>query len=217
MFKRNGLYIACDGCDGAGKTTMVKRLGEELADRGVAHRMVREPGGTPIGAKLREILLDPANAGSLDTVEDIMLMSSDRSLLMRTVVRPALEAGVVVVGDRTAASTDAYQITARRREDLRPLLDEINRQIAIWPDLLFLFDLDPQISIERSTRRAEGKTRFFDTETMEFHRLVREGFRRFAKHPPCPVHIIDASRSEEEVWKEIIGQVDKLITGVRTP
>ncbi len=203
MTARKGFYIAIDGGEGGGKTTIVRRLAEELGSRGVVVQAVREPGGTPLGDALRAVLLDAQFTGGIVTIEELLLMSTQRSALMRTEIQPALDAGKVVLSDRTAASTFAYQLVARGRMDLAPLLSLINQQFVIWPDLLVIFDLEPAVGLARAAKRREGLNRL-DEESLEFHTRVRRGFLRFAENPPCPVRIIDASRSEEEVWEEVL-------------
>ncbi|MDN6798306.1 MAG: dTMP kinase, partial [Propionibacterium sp.] len=173
-----GWFVVFEGGDGVGKSTQVELLADALADAGVSHLVTREPGGTPLGDNIRELLLDPAS-GDVAPRAEALLYAADKAQHLHEVVVPALAAGKVVVCDRYLDSMLAYQGAGRVLE-LREVAD-----IADWatrglrPDLTVLLDLDP----DEAVGMKEHKDRL-EQAGVEFHRRVRQGFLDLANADP---------------------------------
>ncbi len=186
------MLITFEGIDGSGKTTQSRRLFEFLKERGVKVHLFREPGGTEAGDKIRELLM----SFELDPKTELLLFEASRAELMK-VVRPLLERGEVVILDRFTDSTLAYQGYGRGLD--LDLIRRLNDLVTggIKPEVTFLLDLEPSVAL----KRLKEKTRFDDPKLLE---RVRDGYREIAKTEPERVLLIDASRSEEEVFSDIV-------------
>ena len=186
------MLITFEGIDGSGKTTQSRRLFEFLKERGVKVHLFREPGGTEAGDKIRELLM----SFELDPKTELLLFEASRAELMK-VVRPLLERGEVVILDRFTDSTLAYQGYGRGLD--LDLIRKLNDLVTggIKPEVTFLLDLEPSVAL----KRLKEKTRFDDPKLLE---RVRDGYREIAKAEPERVFLIDASRSEEEVFSDIV-------------
>ncbi len=211
----SGRFVTFEGPDGAGKTTQMKLAGERLAAAGWQVVYTREPGGTPISEKIREILLDPANHEMVDKAE-ALLYAAARAQHVEQLIRPAIRAGKVVLCDRFTDSTLAYQ-GAGRGIDWN-LLRSVN-DIAVGnviPDLTVILDLNPDAGLDRITRTRQGQGKGKDRiemENIEFHRRVREGFLALAGENPQRYRVIAADRDlvtvAAEVWhcmQEVLGK-----------
>jgi len=198
--------VVFEGPDGSGKSTQFRRLSEACAAAGVKLREVREPGGTPTGERIREALLDRALTGMTVRCEMLLYMASRAELVERTSL-PALRAGELVLADRFVASTLAYQgaagglplsdISAVARVATRTLL----------PDLYLVFDLDE----EAAARRLSPLLDRMEAKGAAFHRAVRQGYLDQAKSDPARYVVIDASRSQDEVWAALLGMLRERI------
>lgn len=202
----SGLFITFEGGEGSGKTTQLRMLAHRLEAAGVSVRAVREPGGTAVGESVRHILLDPDHAG-LDARAELLLYEAARAQLVAEVIEPALAAGEVVLCDRFFDSTTAYQGYARGLP-----LDEIatlNHAATggLMPDRTLVFDIDPELGIERAT--CEGADRL-ECEDLTFHRAVREGFSAIAAAQPGRVRVIDASGTVDQVAARVADALDGL-------
>jgi dTMP kinase len=201
------LFITLEGIEGSGKTSQMGFVADFLQARGLACTVTREPGGTPLGARIRALLLDPANQHMAPTTE-LLLYFADRAQHLHQVVRPALESGRAVVCDRYVDATLAYQGAARGLgpERLRRLHDLLLD--GLMPDLTLLFDLDPAAGLSRARRdlerggRPAGEARF-ENEHLEFHRRVREGYLELARREPGRFRRLDAARPPEAVQAQI--------------
>jgi dTMP kinase len=202
-----GKLIVFEGAEGAGKTTQIRLLAERLGAKGVSVVAVREPGGTPVGDAIREILLDPEQQITAST-EALLFMASRAELIARE-IRPALEGGDVVLLDRFFLSTYAYQIVGRGlpEEDIRAA----NRlaTAALVPDLTLLLDVSPTKGLERADAR--GKRDRIERATDDFHERVGDAFRNFVEpawqqsHPECgPIKLIDGSGDEATVLERVV-------------
>jgi dTMP kinase len=195
----NGVWIALEGGDGSGKSTQARLLALSLDAV-----LTREPGATPIGSRIREILLDPS-LGTLDARAESLLLAADRAQHLTDVVAPALAAGRVVVSDRSAWSALAYQGYGRGLD-----LDEL-RQISDWamqgrwPDLAVLVDVPSDVAESRVAAR--GDTDRFDGESDDFRARVRTGFVALAAAAPETWVVIDGVGSPEEVSSRVISAV----------
>ena len=203
-----GLFISFEGGDGSGKSTQVDLLAKALADAGRDVVVTREPGGTAMGAEIRNLLLHGDDMGPR---AEALLYAADRSHHVQSKIRPALERGAVVVTDRFLDSSVAYQGAARE------LGTEEVRDLSLWavggllPDITFLLDVSAHVSDERAAARTGGKLDRLERAGAEFHEAVREQYRLLAEREPERFHILDASRAPDDLAAEIGGVVNRLI------
>jgi len=192
-----GIFITFEGIDGCGKSTQLRLLASELRVRGLKVVATREPGGTPLGQKLRAALLDVQE--QVDPLAELFVFAADRAQHVRKHLLPALAAEQIVLSDRYADATLAYQGSGRGFE---PGLSQEIVQLAtggLQPDLTLLFDLSVAESAVRTRRRVAAKnTDRLDIEDAEFHTRVRNAYLEIAKANPERVRIIDARGSVQE-------------------
>ncbi|HQF71836.1 MAG TPA: dTMP kinase [Promineifilum sp.] len=195
------MFITLEGPEGAGKTTQLRDLAGFLRHRGLSVVTTREPGGTAIGDQVRHVLHDTANAAMSPTAE-VLLYAASRAQLVAEVIRPALAAGHIVLCDRYADSTTAYQGYGRglNRDDLAALTAIATG--GLRPDLTLLLDLEVEHGLARRRDRGEEMNRL-DLETVEFHRRVRDGYLALAAAEPARWLRIDADRPSAEVQAEL--------------
>jgi len=210
-----GRLISFEGLDGAGKSTQMNMLAHWLEERHVPFIHTREPGGTPLGNEIRQLLLNRPDL-AIVALAEAFLFQADRAQHFATLVIPALQEGKLVLTDRCFDASIAYQGYARGVDiSLIEQLSLLATQ-GYKPDLTILLDLDPKqvhrrtdISHDQSGIR-EVRTRF-DAEVETYHQRVQEGFRALARAYPERIKVIDASRTPEEIHKEIIGLVEALL------
>ena len=206
-----GVFIAFEGGEGAGKSTQVRRLQEWLTEEGLVARATFEPGATPTGARMRGILLDPASAG-LSPRAEALLYAADRAQHVHEVLRPALDAGEVVITDRFVDSSLAYQGAGRTIP-----MDDV-RSISRWatqglrPDLTVLLDLPPEVGLARARGRAVADR--LESESLDFHQRVRRTFSTLAEADPDRYLVLDARRSPDELAAAIRTRVRDLMQGL---
>ncbi|HVP14724.1 MAG TPA: dTMP kinase [Terriglobales bacterium] len=199
-----GLFVTFEGGEGSGKSTQVARLAERLRRRGFEPLLTREPGGTPLAEGVRALLLDPARRPG--PTSEALLMEAARADLVENLIRPALEAGRVVLCDRYDDSTLAYQGAGRGID--AALLAILNRAATggLRPDLTLLYDLPAAVGLARR-EGAEGDTNRLDREPAEFHERVRARFLELAAAEPARWIVLDATKSPDELerwaWEEI--------------
>lgn len=196
-----GWFITIEGPEGAGKTTQAARLEANLRDDGIAVIRTREPGGTRLGERLRQLLLAPATGAPNDPLTDALLFNAARRQLVEEVIRPSIEAGTTVICTRFADSTLAYQGHGAGvpLAQLRAL-----QEIAtggLHPDLTILLDLPPEVGLGR--KAPNDQTRFELGFDLAFHRRVREGFLALAAAEPDRFAVVDAERGEAQVWEGV--------------
>lgn len=210
---RRGRFLTIDGPDGGGKTTQAERLRDHLVARGVPVHMTREPGGTWLGERLREVILARTGAGAAptDPLTDAMLFDAARRQLVREVIRPALAAGTTVVCARFADSTLAYQGYGAGvdLDDLRAL--ERLATDGLRPDRTIILDLPVEAGLARKT--PADVTRFEAEFDLDFHRRVRDGFLAIAAAEPERVVVVDATGPVDAVAALVAGAVAPLIPG----
>jgi dTMP kinase len=206
-----GTFITFEGIDGSGKSTQLRLLGNFLKANGCDALLTREPGGTQLGLRLRAALLDAAE--EVDPLTELLVFAADRAQHVRRLVRPALDANRLVISDRYADATVAYQGAGRGFST--ELISQIVQLATegLKPDLTLLFDLTIDESTNRTARRSTGKsaTRItrdrLDIEHADFHARVRDAYLQIALADPERVKLIDTSgpveRTQERV-KEII-------------
>ena len=198
---RNGRFITIEGPEGAGKTLQAQRLVAGLEALGAAVRLTREPGGTALGDRLRDILL--ARDGSrIAPRADALLFNAARAQLVAEVIAPALDAGEIVVCARYADSTLAYQGFGAgvSLDDLRLLADVATGGLV--PDLTILLDVDPAVGLAR--KATPDHTRFEAAFDLAFHARVRAGFLELAAAEPERFRVIDAGRDAEAVFAAVL-------------
>ncbi|WLQ42315.1 dTMP kinase [Streptomyces laculatispora] len=201
-----GFFLALEGGDGAGKSTQVEALAEWIRAKGHEVVVTREPGATPVGKRLRSILLDVSSAG-LSNRAEALLYAADRAEHVDSVVRPALERGAIVISDRYIDSSVAYQGAGR---DLAPT--EIAR-ISRWatsglvPHLTVLLDVDPETARERFTEAPDR----LESEPPEFHARVRSGFLTLAAADPTRYLVVDAGQDPESITTVVRHRLDQLL------
>ncbi len=199
------MFITFEGIEGSGKSTQINLLAEKLRVLGHYVITTREPGGTEVGTAIRKILLDP-DTGTLDSMTELLLFSAARRELVDKVIAPALEAGGIVICDRFADSTLAYQGYGRGMEHMT--INKITETVCgeIWPNRTIILDLPVDEGLSRANHRmmdeGRGEARFED-ETIEFHTRVREGFLKISESDSERVKVIDATASQEIVHNKI--------------
>jgi len=203
-----GLFVTFEGGEGSGKSTQLARLEERLRRSGFDPVVVREPGGTRLAESVRALLLDPG--GRISAVTEALLMVAARSDLVATRLRPALEAGQVVLCDRYTDSTLAYQGAGRGLD--APMLASWNRAATggLVPDLTLLFDLDPELGLARRAA-SHGSANRLDLESAAFHARVRERYLQLARSEPTRFTVLDAERPAaelaERVWSAVASRL----------
>jgi len=200
------LFITLEGPEGSGKTTQARLLAEHLRQEGRRVVLTREPGGTPIGDQIRAVLHDPANTDMYPWAE-VFLYSASRAQLVARVIRPALDAGKIVICDRYADSTLTYQGYGRGL-DLELLWQITNLATGgLTPDLTLYLDIQPDQGLQRRLLGG-GEWNRMDREALAFHRRVRAGYLELAGLEPERWVVIDAARSVEEVRREVRAVVE---------
>jgi dTMP kinase len=207
-----GFFITFEGGEGSGKSTQIAALCAALRAEGRAVVETQDPGGTPLGADVRRLLLDPARVG-MAPVAELLLYEASRAQLVAEVIRPALGQGRIVVCDRFTHSTAAYQGYGRGLE-LR-LVERLNGLAAagVEPDCTFLLDLDPVLGLARV--RARTPEDRMEAEELDFHQRVRAGFLALAARRPDRIHVLDATRPAEEVAGRVRDRVAALLGAAR--
>ncbi len=206
-----GRLISFEGLDGAGKTTQMRLLEQWLQARNIAFIRTLEPGGTPLGAEIRPLVLNRPDLAIVPLAESF-LFQADRAQHFARLVIPALQEGKLVITDRCYDASIVYQGYARGvGVELVEQLSLLATQ-GIQPDLTILLDLDPaQVHTRTDTASNQGGQREernrFDEEAEAFHRRVREGFHMLALKYPARIKVVDASRPVEEIHQEIVGLV----------
>ncbi len=200
-----GLFITLEGVDGAGKSTHLEWLSEQFRAHGRTVRATREPGGTPLGERLRDLLLNsPMHAET----EALLIFAARREHLAR-VIQPALEAGEVVISDRFTDASFAYQCGGRGMPEARVETLESWVQAGLQPDLTLLFDVTREVAEAR--RSAVRDPDRFEQERADFHERVRQAYLRRASRYPQRIKVIDANQSVEHVRRQLLTLLEPLL------
>ena len=197
----SGTFITFEGIDGSGKSTQLRLVSNYLKDQGCEFLLTREPGGTTIGLRLRAALLDAQE--EVDPLTELLVFAADRAQHVRRVLRPALEKGQVVISDRYADATAAYQGAGRGfAPDLVAKIIQLATE-GLKPDLTLLFDVSVIESTRRTTRRPTARRDRLDIEHADFHERVREAYLQIAAAEPARVKVIDTSGPVEATQERV--------------
>jgi len=203
-----GAFITLEGVEGCGKTTQMSMLRDRLEADGHRVLLTREPGGTPIAEAVRDILLDPANT-ALSPVAELLLYEAARAQHVAERIKPALDNGIIVICDRFADSTTAYQ-GAGRVLPLDTVL-ALHRVATgtVWPDLTIVLDIPAEAGLKRAAAASDRDR--IEREPLAFHQRVRAEFLRIAEAEPERVKVVDASQPLETVAEAIYAHVSKVL------
>lgn len=206
-----GLFITFEGIDGSGKSTQMRMLASALRLRGLEVVSTREPGGTPFGKRLRAALLDLHE--HVDPLAELLLFAADRAQHVRTLLKPALESNRIVLSDRYADATRAYQGAGRGFSG--ELITEVIElaTAGLKPDLTLIFDLPVAECVARARRRVHDghKGDRLDSEDVAFHTRVRSAYLEIARREPGRVRVIEATGSIDETHTRVMDVVMRFI------
>ena len=215
MAKRKGKFITFEGVEGCGKSTQARLFYNYLREKGYKCVLTREPGGTPLGEKIREILLSPANKG-MSPVCETLLFEASRAALVKKIIIPSLSKGFIVICDRFSDATLVYQGFAGR-QNLKKL-KAINgyATYGIKPDLTIALDIDTKEGLKRAKRADSRKKKFFKWDRMErkslaYHKIVRKGYSRLAKQEKKRIKIIKTQPTINETQRLIRREALRII------
>ena len=206
----NGYFITFEGSEGCGKTTQIEALAKALEAQGKTVLITREPGGTLIGEKIRNLLQDPSHKKDISDMTELLLFSASRAELITSRIQPALSRGEIVICDRFYDSTFVYQGLGRAID--MNIVKQLN-QITVGtlkPDLTILLDLDAKIGIERAKSRQSGELDRIENESLAFFEAVRNGYLELAKKEPERFKTIDGLLSVDAIkkiiWDTVVDQ-----------
>jgi dTMP kinase len=207
-----GVFITFEGVEGSGKSTQVEALARRLSERGLPVTLTREPGGTPVGEEVRRILLDLGHEGMLPLTELFLYLASRAEHTAR-IVGPRLEAGDVVISDRYADASVAYQGGGRALG--AAFVGPLNQAATagVKPDVTFLLDLDPEEGLSRlAAARGETARDRIEREALVFHRRVRAAYLEAAEREPARFVVVDGRRPRSEIESIVASKVDELLS-----
>lgn len=208
-----GFMVVFDGSNGAGKTTVIKSVENYLVSKGFDVVLTREPGGTPIGEKIRDVILDPSTP-EMSFMTELMLFGAGRAQHIQEKIIPALDKGKIVLSDRFDAATFSFQHFARGI-DLDTIIKINNLALnGFSPSMNIILDLEPSEGLKRVRSRGEGLDRLED-ENSDFLIKARNGYLTQAAQSPEKFTVVDAAQSKEKVLEEVIQIIDTLIDKYR--
>jgi dTMP kinase len=206
-------FITFEGSEGSGKSTQANKLAAHFQRSGIPYILTREPGGTPIGETIRDLLqFAPHNSGMTPETE-LLLFEASRSQLVHEVIKPALEGGTCVIADRFFDSTTVYQGAARKLN--HEIIQRLNAFAVgdCLPDITFVLDVDAATAESRMQSQPRKPDRM-EQQPIEFYERVRQGYRELATHEPKRIVMIDGSddtdQIESEIWKTLLSRFANL-------
>ena len=208
------MFITIEGVEGSGKSSSTNDVVNRLRKEGYDIITTREPGGTPIAEKIRDIILDVNNT-NLDPRAEALLYAASRRQHLIEKVWPALKQGKIVICDRFIDSSLAYQGGARNLGIENITNINMFATENTWPDLTLLFDIDPELGLDRIRKNQGREVNRLDLEKIEFHKKVRETFLNLAKKYHDRYVIIDASKSQKEVEEEDYNIIKERLNGIK--
>ncbi|HHV27078.1 MAG TPA: dTMP kinase [Tissierellia bacterium] len=202
------MFITLEGPDGSGKSTIVKLLSKYLEEKKIDFIFTREPGGTPIGEDIRDIILNNKNIHMSPRTE-ALLYAASRSQHISEKIKPALEEGKAVICERFVLSSLAYQGVARGLgiEDVKSINDFAIE--GVNPDLTLFFDVDPIYALNRKTNKKEGDR--LEKEGLNFHKEVYDGYKELISMYPENIKVIDASKSVKETFEQVRKEIENIL------
>jgi dTMP kinase len=208
-------FITFEGSEGSGKSTQADRLAARLQQCGIPCVLTREPGGTPIGETIRDLLQFAPHNSMMTPETELLLFAASRSQLVRELIRPSLERGMCVIADRFFDSTTVYQGAARKLD--RQMIERLNTFAVgdCLPDVTFVLNVDATTAEERM-QHAGRKADRMEQQPAEFYEQVREGYRDLAAREPDRVILIDGSHEAEEIEKEIWAMISARFPALAT-
>ena len=206
MTNKRGFFLTLEGAEGVGKSTNIEFITQYLEQRGIEYVLTREPGGTQLGEKIRELLL-AVHEESMSELTELLLVFAARAQHLDKIIEPALAAGKWVVCDRFTDATFAYQGAGRglSMETIGELESMVQGELR--PDLTLILDLDPEIGMQRASNR--GELDRFEREQMSFFRHVRQGYLDIAQAEPERCTVIDAAKSLEDVKLDLLAALEQ--------
>lgn len=200
-------FITIEGSEGSGKSTNIRFVQDFLSSKNIDYVSTREPGGTPIAEKIRDLLLDKSNTSLCDDAE-LLLMFAARAQHLNELILPALDAGKWVISDRFTDASYAYQGGGRGLSWEKIAQLEQWVQGALRPDATILLDIPVDIGMDRVRER--GETDRFEQEQLSFFNRIRESYLRLAKENPERFHIVDTQPSIKDVHQQLIAVMEKI-------
>jgi dTMP kinase len=204
-----GRFITLEGIEGAGKSTVARMVCDWLQARGIAVRLTREPGGTPLAERVRQVVLERGSE-QLSPATETLLMFSARGIHLENLIRPALAAGEWVVCDRFTDATRAYQGAGRgvSRELIETLAAAVQGDLR--PDCTLLLDLPPAVGLARARQRSGLAADRFEAEKEEFFDRVRAAYLDLARAEPHRIHLVNAAVALPEVERQVVAVLEAL-------
>lgn len=218
MNRHPGVFITFEGGEGAGKSSLIRKLSHHLTEQGFSLLLTREPGGTFLGEKIRSILLNHNFKERLGLKSELLLFLAARAQHIEEIILPALQQGKIVLCDRFNDSSIAYQ-GAGRKLGFEYTMNLCHLACNLEPDLTLFLAVDPKVGLSR-TRASQkenagaGEVDRIEAETLEFHERVNEAFHLLAEKSPNRIKIIDANLSIESVYQQSIQYISALISGL---
>ena len=202
-----GYFFTFEGIEGCGKSTQLSRVAERLRADGLDVLVTREPGGSQISERIREILISPDNTGMCRETE-LLLYLAARAQHVREVIKPAIDRGEIVLCDRFEQATFAYQGYGRGLDV--PFLRSVNAFATggVSPDITFIFDIPVELSQERLSKIGKGKDRI-ESEGRQFFERVRQGYLDAAAAEPEKIKLLDGSKSVDDLTKEVLEVIER--------
>ncbi len=203
-----GLFITLEGPDGSGKSTIARFLADYLKEKGYDVVTTREPGGTKISEDIRDIILDNNNT-NMSYVTEALLYAASRAQHVSQKIRPAIEAGKIIICERFVLSSLVYQGIARGLgiEKVKEINDFAIQ--GVEPDLILFFDIPPDIALRRKTRKNQGDR--LEREKLDFHERVYEGYLSLMEIYKDKIELIDATKTKDDTFEQVKAALDNLL------